>query len=232
MTDGPLDPTDFAAPGDDELVFDDILPAAPSRKPRRAPVKGRAAAELPPSAAPDRAATEEPADPPAPVPQPGDASAGSVSSGPARRDRGRIVLLAIVGLALFTSLMSLGGLIAVSRTLAAAQAHREEARSERAELARVPAMIAALDRASAQLAAASARAGSAMPVPAATPPLTSEDFHHGLDALRLSLDAHQPAGANAIGDTLHAGFAEMGTRLDRIEARLARPAPARTAAPR
>ena len=234
MTDGPLAPTDFAASADDELVFDDIVPAAPSKKPRRAPARNRdAAVELPPSAAPDASAAAEPTDPPVPVPQPGGASAGSILSEQRPRDRGRIVLLAIVGLALFTSLMSLGGLIAVSRTLAAAQSQREEGRGDRDALARLPEMIAALDRVDARLAAAPARTGDAPAVPVpAIPPLTSDDFHHGLDALRLSLDARQPAGASAVGDTLHAGFAEMGVRLDRIEARLARPASARTAAPR
>lgn len=231
MTDTPIEPTDFAAAGDDEeLVFEDV-PAVPPKKSRRAPAKGRDAAELPPSAAPDTAATEEPADPPAPVPQPGDASAGSDHPAAAPRDRRQVLLLAIVGLALFTSLMSLGGLIAVSRTLAAAQAQREQAASERAELARLPEMIAALDRMDARLAAAPAQASPA-PVATGAAPLTAEDLHHSLDDLRLALANRQPAGANAIGDTLHSGFSEIGTRLDRIEARLARPAPARPGAAR
>ncbi len=240
MTDTPIDPTDLAASGDDELVFDDIAPAAAPRKSRRTPAKGRdaaagadaPAADLPPSAAPARDVAEEPADPPAPVPQPGDASAGSAPPGAAPRDRSRMILLAIVGLALFTSLMSLGGLIAVSRTLAAAQAQRAQASGERAELARLPELIAALDRTNAGLAAASARGGPAAPPVGTTTPLTAEDLRHSLDDLRLALDNHQPAGSAAIGDTLHSGFAEIGVRLDRIDAQLARPAAARTAAPR
>jgi hypothetical protein len=123
------------------------------------------------------------------------------------------MLLAIVILALFTSLVSLGGLIAVGRTLAQAQADRARAESERNELARVPEIVKSLDDASAKLAAAASRTPNG-------PPATVADVKQALDDLRLALAAHQPDGLAPLTGMTRDGFAEVGTRLDRLSAQI------------
>jgi hypothetical protein len=51
---------------------------------------------------------------------------------------------------------------------------------------------------------------------------------HPLDMLRLALDPRQPTGVDALNNMTRSGFSEIGTRLDRIQARLG-VAPARPA---
>jgi hypothetical protein len=238
---------------DEELVFDDFAmvdapdapktetpaPAAahaapevaePQPEPRRTPRRGRKAVEeasptesvaepAPVSsestdAAPEATEVEEPAGgTSAPFPPRETQPAGSNS---------HKLLLAIVGLALFTSLISLGGLIAVSRTLARAGVAREEAVAERDALRRVPQLVQHLDDASAKLDAAASRLATASPNGA---PASVADVQHQLDMLRLALDQRQPAGVSALNDMTRNGFSEVGTRLDRIQAKLGVAAP-------
>jgi hypothetical protein len=224
MTDATRSPTDFAAMvDDDELMFDepaDIVTnpteeiAEAPAKPRRSPRRGRdaagdttepaeaAAPQLHPSASAEPVDAEKPAGSPAPVPQP--------DVGPAGFDRKQAMLLAIVALALFTSLLSLGGLIAVGRTLAHAETDRAHAEDERAALARVPVMVKALDDASVRIAQAAARA------PTNSPPVTGDELRHSIDDLRLSLSNRQPEGMAPLVGTLHDGFSEIGTRVDHL----------------
>lgn len=235
---------------DEELVFDDfemmeaveaptldpVAPAAvvsapevvePQPEARRAPRKGRKAAveETPlpiepvaedasvpgqsAEAAEPAAEAEEPAgETSAPFPPRETVPAGS---------NPQKLLLAIVCLALFTSLISLGGLIAVSRTLARAGVAREEAVAERDALRRVPDLVHHLDDASARLDAAATKLAAASPNGA---PASVADVQHQLDMLRLALDQRQPAGVASLNDLTRSGFSELGTRLDRIQARL------------
>ena len=242
---------------DEELVFDDfeimeaaeapildpVAPAAvvsapdvvePQPETRRAPRKGRKAVveETPPpepvaEEAPVPTESAEAAEPAVEAEEP----AGETSAPfppretvPAGSNPHKL-LLAIVCLALFTSLISLGGLIAVSRTLARAGVAREEAVAERDALRRVPNLVQHLDDASAKLDAAASRLASASPN---GPPASVADVQHQLDMLRLALDQRQPAGVAALNDMTRSGLSELGTRLDRIQARLgvtpARPA--------
>lgn len=176
------------------------------------------AAQLSADAAP-AATVEEPAGAPAPFPPRGVEPAGSMTRpamAPAPNSR---LLLAIVALALFTSLLSLGGLIAVGRTLAHAGVAREEAIAERDALRRVPQLVQHLDDASTRLNAAAARLAAASPN---GPPASAADVQRQLDALRLALNARQPTGVGALNDTTRDGFSEIATRLDRIQAQLDR----------
>lgn len=224
MTDTIATIADLADSGDDELVFDDVdaaaaqaaaVPVPEPARPRRAPRRGRdgvaahTQSETPPepdpiraSAAAHPAVAEEPAGPPAPVPQP--------DAGPAGFDRRTMMLLAIVLFAFFTSLVSVGGLIAVGRTLAEAQADRAQAEDDKVALARVPVIVKALDDASARLQVAASR------VPAGGTPATAADVHQALDELRVALAAHQPDGLASLNGMTRDGFSELGTRLDRL----------------
>jgi hypothetical protein len=234
---------------DEDLVFDDLdfaeIPDAPAViaeapaeepeqiKPRRSPRRGRspveeAAAAEPspiedepvPSASVEAASAalaEEPAGAqPAPFPPREEGPAGS---------RIPPLLLAIVALALLTSLLSLGGLIAVSRTLARAGIAKENALAEQAALARVPALVAHLDDATAKLDAAAGKLAAASPN---GPPASVADVHHEIDLLKLALDARQPQGMDALNSMTRDGFSEVTTKLDQVQARLggspARPA--------
>jgi hypothetical protein len=154
------------------------------------------------------APAEEPAGALAPFPPQGVEPAGS---------KPHVLLLAIVGLALLTSLLSLGGLITVSRTLARAEADRQQARAERSALDRAPALIAHLDDASARLAATSAHLSAAAP---SGPPATIADIRHELDLLKLALADRQPQGLDSLGGMTRDGFSEMATKLDRLSAQL------------
>jgi len=245
---------------DEELVFDDFemvatpeapqaampapAPAAPEAtpevpgdqpEPRRAPRRGRKAVEAPSppepvaEVAPVPSESAEAAEPAAEAEEP----AGETSAPfppretvPAGSNPHKL-LLAIVCLALFTSLISLGGLIAVSRTLARAGVAREEAVAERDALRRVPQLVQHLDDASAKLDAAATKLAAASPN---GPPASVADVQHQLDMLRLALDQRQPAGVSSLNDMTRSGFSEIGTRLDRIQAKLgvlpARPAKA------
>lgn len=233
---------------DEELVFDDfeafdapIVPDAtvvedmapvqtePKPKPRRASRRGGNAVETPspqtpedeapvpiPSAeaAPEAAEAEAPAgETSVPFPPRGIEPAGSKSN---------TLLLAIVGLALLTSLLSLGGLIAVSRTLAHAGVARNEAEAEREALRRVPQLVQHLDEASARLDAATAKLAAAAPN---GPPVSAAEVQHQLDMLKLSLDARRAPGMEALNNTTSNGFSELATRLDHIAARMDRAAP-------
>jgi hypothetical protein len=234
MADTMFNPADFGEDlGDDELIFDEPTgiavarlpipapePAPEPGRPHRAPRRGRDAVrdaggdtsaaepEQPPipeqASVPALAATEELADPPAPVPQPDLGSAGL--------PRREVMLLAIVALALFTSLLSLGGLIAVGRTLAHAEADRAHVEDERAALAHMPAVVKSLDDASARLALAASRT----PASSGTPPVSADDLRHALDDLRLSLAARQPDSLGPLSGLTRDGFSELGSRLDRL----------------
>ena len=168
-----------------------------------------------PSAEADPAAAEEPAGAPAPFPPLGAEPAGSKLSP---------MLLAIVAFALLTSLISLGGLIAVGRTLARAGADRAQAASERAALAGVSDLVAHLDATSARLDSAGPR--TAPPAPMATngtagPAITMADLHHELDALKLALSQRQPEGLTPLNNMTRDGFTEVTTKLDRLSAQVA-----------
>jgi len=235
MSDATPTPRDFLGDGaDEDLMFDEPIvdTAAPlaadseTAKSRRVPRRGRKsvdgnaspepmpAVSMPsPSAAADPAAAEEPAGAPAPFPPLGASPAGS---------KLQPWLLAIVALAMLTSLISLGGLIAVGRTLARAGADREQLAGERSALAGVPQLVAHLDAASARLDGTTARLPAASPVAAgaAGPSITMADLHHELDALKLSLDQRQPEGLTPLNDMTRDGFTEVTTKLDRLSTQL------------
>ncbi len=233
MSDATL-PSDFLGDGaDEELIFDEpsavdaaapVAIAAETAKPRRAPRRGRtsvgedaspepAPVESMPTASAEAATApaEEPAGAPAPFPPLGAEPAGS---------KLQPWLLAIVAFAMLTSLLSLGGLIAVGRTLARAGVDREEAASERAALAKVPQLVAHLDAASARLDSATARLSAPGGGAVAGGPLTLADLHHEIDALKLALGAHQPDGLTPLNDMTRDGFTEVVTKLDRLSAEI------------
>lgn len=231
---------------DEDLVFDDLdlsdIPTGPvtlapaavaeapaeepaQTKPRRTPRRGRSSVEEAAAAEPTTivdepvtsasvetapaADAEEPAGAqPAPFPPREEGPAGS---------RIPPLLLAIVALALLTSLLSLGGLIAVSRTLARAGIAKENALAEQAALARVPALVAHLDDATARLDAAAGKLAAASPN---GPPASVADVRHEIDLLKLALDGRQPQGLDALNNMTKDGFSEMTTKLDRIQARV------------
>ncbi len=231
MSDALTNPQDFLGDdADEELVFDDpeaVAAAAPStsdaktpkpRRPRRAQAhvmedvvieEPRSDMPMPlPSVAVPAATTEEPAGVPAPFPPQSVAPAGSKTQS---------WLILIVVLALLSSFLSLGGLIAVSRTLADANAQRQEANAEREVLARVPGLVANLDHASERLDAAAAKLLNAAP---GGPPATIPDIRHELDALKLALAGHEPEGIASLGGATREGFSEITTKLDRLSDRL------------
>ncbi|HLZ77696.1 MAG TPA: hypothetical protein VKQ09_00035 [Sphingomonas sp.] len=215
---------------DDELMFDEAdaldaaLPSAPKAKAPKArharPAEGTGSEEqavdksnaIEPvpaaSATAPIAVAEEPVGAPVTFPPPDMAPTGS---------KPQPWLLAIVGLSLFSSLLSVGGLITVSRTLAQANAARQEASTERDALAHTPELIARLDGASQRLDTAAARLSSASP---SGPPATVADIRHEIDALKLSLAEHQPDGVTSLNGTTRDGFSEVSTKLDRLTDRL------------
>ncbi len=236
MNDATSTPRDFIGDGaDEELIFDEPIAAesppvtldAETAKPRRLARRGRKSAgedaspepvpvaAMPfPSAEADPATAEEPAGAPAPFPPLGAEPAGS---------KLQYALLAIVAFAMLTSLMSLGGLIAVGRTLAHAGADRDQAAAERQALAGIPTLVAHIDAASARLDGIGARIAPASPVAAtgaAGPAITMADLHHELDALKLALGQRQPEGLSPLNDMTRDGFSEMTTKLDRLSAQL------------
>jgi len=194
-------------------------------EPRRAPRRGRKAVEAPPPPEPvaeDAPVPSESADAAEPVAEAEEPAGETSAPFPPREtvpagSNPHKLLLAIVCLALFTSLISLGGLIAVSRTLARAGVAREEAVAERDALRRVPQLVQHLDDASAKLDTAATRLAAASPN---GPPASVADVQHQLDMLRLALDQRQPAGVASLNDMTRSGFSEIGTRLDRIQAKL------------
>ncbi len=231
MKNAPPTPPDLLdEDADEELMFDGLdaldadLPPAPKAKiakARRARAADTSGAEdeaseverpiEPVSAASAIAAVavaEEPVGASAPFPPQDAAPAGS---------KLQPWLLAIVGLALFSSFLSVGGLIAVSRTLAQANAARTESSAERATLAHVPELVARLDTASQRLDTAAARLSSAAPSGA---PATIADVRHEIDALKLALAEHQPDGVASLAGTTRDGFSEVTTKLDRLTDRL------------
>ncbi len=231
MSDALPNPQDFLGDNaDEELVFDEpeaVATAAPSapeakkskpRRPRRAQPQlvedvmveepGPDVPMPPPSVTAPAAAMEEPAGPPASFPPQSVAPAGSKT---------QPWLMAIAGLALLSSTLSLGGLLMVSRTLADAGAARQEADAEREALARVPGLVDHLDHASERLAAAAAKLSNAAP---SGPPATIPDIRHELDALKLALAGHEPEGIASLGGATREGFSEISTKLDRLSDRL------------
>jgi hypothetical protein len=228
MSDAHPSPDFLGSDADEELVFDEAETIEPPitaenvAQPRRGLRLGRKSIEDGASAAvplEDReqhssaevapaASAEEPAGAPAPFPPQGVEPAGSKSNR---------LLLAIVTLALLTCLFSLGGLIAVGRTLARAGIDRREALAERAAMERVPALVAHLDEASARLDMVSARLTAASPSGA---PATVADVRRELDSLKLALAQRQPQGLDTLNGMTRDGFSEMATKLDRLSARL------------
>lgn len=202
-------------------------------EPRRTPRRGRKAIEEPSPTEPvaiEAPVPSESAEAPEPVATAEEPAGETSAPFPPREtvpagSNPHKLLLAIVALALFTSLISLGGLIAVSRTLARAGVAREEAVAERDALRRVPQLVQHLDDASAKLDAAASKLAAASPN---GPPASVADVQHQLDMLRLALDQHQPAGIDALNSMTRSGFSEVATRLDRIQSRLGG-APARPA---
>lgn len=239
MSDAAPSPTDFlGADADEELIFDEpsavdavspVVSATDTAKPRRAPRRGRKSSGEDASPEPVPADTmpktsagavaptaEEPASPvPASFPPQGAEPAGS---------KIHPWLMATVGLALLTSTLSLGGLIAVGRTLAHTEVDRTQVAAERHALAGVPLLVAHLDAASVRLDATALRAAPASPTPAtsqtAGPAITLADLHRELDGLKLSLGQRQPEGLSALTGVAHDGFSELGTKLDRLAAQL------------
>ena len=240
MSDAAPLPSDFIGHGaDEELMFDEPLAAdaaivpseAETAKPRRAPRRGRKSFEggaspepisvetMPkPSAEADPVAAEEPAGALAPFPPLDAAPVGF---------KLQFWLLVIVAFAMLTSLVSLGGLIAVGRTLARAGADREQAAAERSALANVPQLVAHLDAASARLDGATMKLPAASstatgPVAAAStaPAITMADLHHELDALKLALNQRQPEGLSPLNDMTRVGFTGVTTRLDQLSAQM------------
>ncbi|HET8611477.1 MAG TPA: hypothetical protein VFL92_01790 [Sphingomonas sp.] len=218
-------PEFLAEDSDRELVFDEPAAAPPPRRasrrksgrageaaPRPAPIDAPVPAEESSTAAP-QAAAEEPAGAPAPFPPQVSAPAGS---------KPHPLLLAVVALALVTSLLSLGALIMVGRTLAHAEADRRQAHEERAMLRRVPELVARLDGASSRLDAAARHFASAAP---SGKPATVADIRHELDLMKIALAGREPSGVSALDGATRNGFSEISTRLDRIEARLDRAPP-------
>ncbi len=228
----PTSPDFLDEDADDELMFDEAdaldaaLPSAPkakapkARRARAAEVAGSeeqaadrsdAIKPVPPaSATAPMVVAEEPVDAPVPFQSQGMAATGS---------KPQPWLLAIVGLSLFSSLLSVGGLIAVSRTLAQANSARQEASTERDALAHAPELVARLDGASQRLDTAAARLSGATP---SGPPATIADIRHELDALKLALAEHQPDGVASLNGTTRDGFSEVSTKLDRLTDRLDR----------
>ena len=228
-------PQDFIGDdADEELVFDEPPAVAPvpssvsapklskGRALKAAPVETAEAAPAPEPARPEAsmipspaAAQRVPAEEPAggasaPFPPHGAEPAGSKTNP---------LLLAIVGLSLLSSLLSVGGLITVSRTLAQANAARHEAQARQDALAGIPAFVAQLNAASDRLDKATARAAAASP---SGPPATLVDIRHELDTLKLALAEHQPDGVSSLSGTTRDGFAEMAARLDRLSDQLNR----------
>ena len=236
---------DFEMAGTPEVPpLDAVAPAAVASapevadappEPRRAPRRGRKAVEAPSPPEPvseDVPVPSESAEAAAPAAEAEEPAGVTSAPFPPRETQPagsnpHKLLLAIVCLALFTSLISLGGLIAVSRTLARAGVAREEAVAERDALRRVPQLVQHLSDASAKLDAAATRLAAASPN---GPPASVADVQHQLDMLRLALDQRQPAGVSSLNDMTRSGFSEIGTRLDRIQSKLgvlpARPAKA------
>jgi hypothetical protein len=228
MSDAHPSPDFLSGDADEELVFDEVettestITVETIPQPRRGSRRGRKSIEDGASAAvpledheqhssaevAPAASAEEPAGAPAPFPPQGVDPAGSKSNW---------LLLAIVTLALLTSLFSLGGLIAVGRTLARTGVDRREALAERVALERVPLLVAHLDEASVRLDAASARLSAAAP---SGPPATVADVRRELDSLKLALAQHQPQGLDTLNGMTRDGFSEMATKLDRMSAQL------------
>jgi hypothetical protein len=213
---------------DEELVFDEPPAVEPHPSSASAPKlsKGRAlkpalveTARADPAPMPARPEVPMISSPAVAQRVPAEEPAGGASApfpphgaGPAG-SKTNPLLLAIVGLSLVSSLLSVGGLITVSRTLAEANAAKQDAQARQDALAGVPGLVAQINRASDRLANASARLASASP---SGPPATLVDIRHELDALKLALAEHQPDGVSSLSGTTRDGFAEMAARLDRL----------------
>ncbi len=219
----------FGDHADEELVFDEVetlappLPEPRTAKPRRLarraepspPTEDATEVVTPgvpdasPSAPTDPVVAGEPAGADAPFPPQAD-PAGSTPSP---------WLIVAVGLALLSTMLSLGGVIAVGRTLSRVAAERQDSAQEHEALARVPGLAVRMDEAGAKLEDAASRMAAATP---AGPPVTIADVRHELDALRLDLAQHQPQGVETLSGTTREGFAALTLRLDRMSERLDR----------
>jgi hypothetical protein len=221
----------FGDHADEELVFEEVetpTPAPPLPEPKAA--KPRRLARRAESSLPSEDATEAaiPDVPDAPFSAPTDPvvagePAGADAPFPPRADLAGSTpspwLIAVVGLALLSTMLSLGGLIAVGRALSRVDAERQEAANERDALARVPGLVVRMDEAGVKLEDAATRMAAVTP---AGPPVTIADVRHELDALKLDLAQHQPQGVDALSGTTREGFAAMTLRLDRLSERLDR----------
>lgn len=221
---------------EDELVFDEEVPLAPPPPPPP-PSAPAPLAPPPPPLAPaaksrrgSRKGTEPDAPeaeagpalaPPAsdaPVPPPSPETPTTAAAAAAPRDKRQTLHAAALGLALLSTTMSLGGLITVSRTVAAAQAERAEMRDQRAQLKHLTETLGAIDRA---LAARAPQPGSVAGPSPASGALSPDEFHRGLDGLRLALDTREPGGMATVNASLRAGLGEIAARLDRLEGAVA-----------
>lgn len=222
-------PDFLAEDGDDELEFDGLeaLDPAPPAAPKAKIAKARRARAAAASPAQEQAIEAEPSiEPAAPPPAAAPVAAAEEPVGAAvpfppqpapAGSKPQPWLLALVGLSLFSSFVSVGGLITVSRTLAQAETARQAAGAERDRFAQVPDLVARLDTASQRLDAAATRLASAAP---SGPPATIAEIRHEIDALKLALAEHQPDGVASLSGTTRDGFSEMATRLDRLTDRL------------
>jgi hypothetical protein len=204
-------------------------PAPTGRRPRKTPTGDQRPARAPrrkrtESVAPEPAIPEPATAPPAHImadpaptteavadrPAAPAAAAAPTASAPGRDIR-TMLLGAIAGCALLSSLASLGGLIAVSRTLAAAQTERARAAEQAETLARLPAIIARLDAAGARLSA------DAMHAPDGAAAVTLDQLRHEIDGLKAALDQRQAPGLPPLAQGMRDGFGDIGDRLTRIE---------------
>jgi hypothetical protein len=129
-----------------------------------------------------------------------------------------MLLVGITLFALLTSLLSLGGLIAVGRTLARVEAQGQRSEDEHRAFAEAPALVAQLTQAGNRLDAAAQRYAAAAP---SGPPASIADIRHELDVLRFGLSQHQPDAVNALGGLTRSGFSELTAKIDQLQAQVA-----------
>lgn len=225
MSDIPPLPDYLRDADDEELVFEDAVTVAIAAEAVPAPRRGRSRKAASP-ATPEADMVAEPAPPPAPVlapaPEPDVAPAASVAAAPAG-SKIPMLLIAITLFALLTSLVSLGGMIAVGRALARVEAQGQHSAAERRAFAEAPALIARLTQVGQRLDTASQRYAAAAP---SGPPASIADIRHELDMLRFGLSQHQPDAVSSLGGITREGFTDLATRIGRLQAQLApRPAP-------
>ncbi|USI73728.1 hypothetical protein [Sphingomonas morindae] len=187
----------------------DFLEAAPAAPVAATPVSAPAPAPAPtaapvPPAAPTVAA--------APV-----AAAPAAIAPPAAAPSPRVALMTklLVGLCVVSSFASLGGLLTVSRSVAAAEAQRAAAAEEREKLEHLNQTAESLAQSSKALAAILARAPAV-----ATPPASAEDVRQAMDGLKMALSKQQPDGVAPLAGMIRDGLGDVIIRLNQIDAAL------------